>query len=584
MTEETDAPGLADAQNRVCQAALEAKLLVVAPAGSGKTHTAVARLLQLIGGDQLDQAEDIIALSFSRAASAELRRRARRGGLGATRISTFDSFATAVLLDVLDPSEIGYLDYDARIRRATAVLNDEDAEIPSVDGLLHVIVDEVQDLVADRSEMVIALLRRIGSGFTLFGDPAQAIYGYQEVARVDRSFLAVLERGDFGPIERIELMGSFRAISRHARQVLLFGPRIRAEDPHLVARDLRTYELGLPALQSLTGTSRMLASPQTGTTAVLARTNGQTLLLADQLWSVGVHFRLRPRADDLPTPRWIADKLLNEKDRVIPLARAATVLGDDENAQHRLVLLERLSNRRGIIDVARISSLLRARALPEELFDDPPAVTVSTIHRAKGLEFDRIIVTEFASENVSGLAEEIRVAYVALTRARDEIFTIPVPSADGGRLKLRDKRWTVSSYGGSGKVHSVEVFPGDSSMELPDLSKTDLERMHVHIASRVATGDPLMIEAPSRDGEPWKIMHEDVVVGMLTEALGVWLERCIRHERHRILGIDGLRVDCIDSVASDPAATQRAGFGRFGLHLRVRLAGLGTLIRDHDWR
>ena len=43
----------------------------------------------------------------------------------------------------------------------------------------HVLVDEIQDLVGPRAQLVMALLRLADAGFTLFGDPAQAIYGHQ---------------------------------------------------------------------------------------------------------------------------------------------------------------------------------------------------------------------------------------------------------------------------------------------------------------------------------------------------------------------------------------------------------------------
>ena len=46
-------------------------------------------------------------------------------------------------------------------------------------AMRHILIDEVQDLVGYRAEFVLALLEATDCGFTLFGDPAQSIYGFQ---------------------------------------------------------------------------------------------------------------------------------------------------------------------------------------------------------------------------------------------------------------------------------------------------------------------------------------------------------------------------------------------------------------------
>ena len=49
----------------------------------------------------------------------------------------------------------------------------------------HVVVDELQDLVGDRADLVRAVLELTGCGFTMLGDPAQGIYNFQ-LEGVDR--------------------------------------------------------------------------------------------------------------------------------------------------------------------------------------------------------------------------------------------------------------------------------------------------------------------------------------------------------------------------------------------------------------
>lgn len=112
-------------------------------------------------------------LSFSRAAVSAVRARLELREVAAANVRTFDSFAGQILLDA-DIEPIG--SYEARIRQATRVLNESD-EIPfEVESLRHVVMDEVQDLVGDRADFVLALLRRLDSdvGVTALGDPLQA--------------------------------------------------------------------------------------------------------------------------------------------------------------------------------------------------------------------------------------------------------------------------------------------------------------------------------------------------------------------------------------------------------------------------
>jgi DNA helicase-2/ATP-dependent DNA helicase PcrA len=76
--------------------------------------------------------------------------------------------------------------------------------------------------------------------------------------------------------------------------------------------------------------------------------------------------------------------------------------------------------------------------------DDADRLRLSTIHQAKGLEFDVVFVimlsegafpSRWSAESEGGLEEERRLFYVAITRARDQLYlTYPLlrPSRDGG--------------------------------------------------------------------------------------------------------------------------------------------------------
>ena len=75
----------------------------------------------------------------------------------------------------------------------------------------------------------------------------------------------------------------------------------------------------------------------------------------------------------------------------------------------------------------------------EALASNPP-IRLSTIHSAKGLEADHVILSSISSASVDRsrdslpelFDEECRVAYVAVTRARKSLTYVE----DGGRYRL----------------------------------------------------------------------------------------------------------------------------------------------------
>ena len=120
--------------------------------------------------------------------------------------------------------------YNDRIRACTTVLQTDDQAGEEVERLGHLLIDEVQDLVGVRAEMVLELLAHCRSGFTLFGDPSQAIYGFQVHedgnGPTSQEFYAELRERFAGDLEEVGLLDNFRARTAVARSALEFGPQL----------------------------------------------------------------------------------------------------------------------------------------------------------------------------------------------------------------------------------------------------------------------------------------------------------------------------------------------------------------------
>jgi Enoyl-(Acyl carrier protein) reductase/AAA domain len=211
-------PVLTEEQQRVVDAPVDGGTIVLAGPGTGKTFTLIARVSQL-----LHLGRRPLVLSFTRAVVRELHERLRSSGEGDARYLrpvTFDSFATRILSSI--PELIGWLNwetagYDGRIDAAVVALRQQpEAREWVLSRFDHVVVDEVQDLVGLRGQLVLTLLDLVPS-FTLFGDPAQGIYGWQEDS-------GGLSADDFLEAART------RARSDPAEHDLTFNHRARNDD------------------------------------------------------------------------------------------------------------------------------------------------------------------------------------------------------------------------------------------------------------------------------------------------------------------------------------------------------------------
>ncbi|XUM05217.1 3'-5' exonuclease [Streptomyces venezuelae ATCC 10712] len=441
----------------------------------------------------------MLVLSFSRAAVRELRDRIARHGERAerVRVQTFDSWAYQLLAGAYPDEEWKAHSFDERIRAATAAIEKGAVEAGQLGAPSHVVIDEAQDLVGDRRELVEALLDRFqrSCGFTVVGDSAQSIYGFQiedpeERAKETDLFFTWL-RTSYDDLVELHLTENFRATTPEARTALTLGPRLQnlsvsqdgAENAAAALHaELRERLLDLPDLGKLTddfALSTLRAFP--GRCAILTRDNRQALAVSELLHEHGVEHALKRSLQDRPVPYWVAELLRRAESLTLTESRFLQLLTETPLPAgvepERCWRLSRAATRRtgrGKVDVTALGRLVAEGRFPDDLADPETArLVVSTVHRAKGLEYDRVLLLSppsldelrKAHERLDVPAES-RALYVAMTRAREDLYHVTGPDASRMRRHRPTGRWYLGGWKRYER-YGIQAVVGDVHRDTP---------------------------------------------------------------------------------------------------------------------
>lgn len=608
----TDEGRLTPEQRAIVELPADARTLVTAGAGTGKTFCLIHRLAYLIEDEGLEAA-DVLVLSFSRAAVKEVKDRLVAHGSYARDVDvrTFDSYATWLLNEVDPGGPWKTVGFDGRIRAAVERIREGEYAAELVGEIRHLVVDEAQDLVQDRADLVKTLLTTIDAGFTLFGDPAQGIYSFQvedpeERIRGAAGLYEWIEATHRDDLNKESLNDNFRAQSPEAEVALPFGPMLGSVDADFgaIQRDLRTELMDsdglLGTLQDAAPVLLEMASPM----AILCRNNGEALVISRELHRLNMPHRLQRAAQDRVVPKWVASLFLTfdrprpSRTDVLGLLDTAS-LGSGVDPEQAWALLKRMDGspqNQAAVDLAGVRRRLAGGLVPDDLVRQEPArLVVSTIHRVKGLEFDQVVVVDpgDADGDLVEQAEAARTLYVAMTRPRERLMRIDaVTSLAKGRLaKLPNDRWAECGFGRSHYLRfSVEIRGEDVHSQDPAGTignAMDPRVVQKYLAVKVASGSPVTLmrldgtEMPPR----YSVDHEGVPLGVTSDKFGHALLRTLKatrgwEVRNWPKTITGVHVDTVETVAGSEAAGKNSGLGEFGVWLRPRLVGLGNF----EWK
>lgn len=285
-----------------------------------------------------------------------------------------------------------------------------------------VVVDEAQDMTSAQ----LALARGICKGrIAIVGDDRQAIYGFRGA---DPDSLDRL-KGELGAVE-MGLTTTYRC----GRSIVEVAARI--------VPDFQAAPTNADGLITELHSAKLADTAQAGD-FILSRTNAPLVETAMQLLKQGK--RTKVAGKDIGAGLQALIKKLTGKARSVPefldrlagwQAREVRRAGDDEKKVD--AIMDKADMLRTMAEDAPNVAAIGNRII--DLFTDDGlgaagVITCSSVHRAKGLEADRVFVLEETLKDTT--IEEQNIRYVAITRARSELVWVgsnygqpPVPAAE----------------------------------------------------------------------------------------------------------------------------------------------------------
>lgn len=407
----------------------------------------------------------------------------------AAQIEVGDAMATPQFADDLKPLAViapavlrrytqakqaaGHIDFGDMLERAIRALGDGRATIP----FTHVLVDEYQDCSAAQTQLLAALVHH-GCELMVFGDPEQAIYGFggngytplceiaddAKVMSLPQSHRLHQENAALATAV-VNARTSKIVTQRQGTQPVLVRSRDLTDQTHSVVRDVeqlldqgvdpsriavlaRTRAFLRPVEQRLLATG--MNADQQGITRDLRHAQRVLRLVKFVEWHARRYDSIDPdEAAYVLHNVTFADPQFRLESLARSLERAAS--SPSLEGRYRAcsdVYLHLLGGVRANTevhhDLNRWAPICRNHACAAEMLralkrSDKQAIQTMTIHAAKGREWDHVFVVGVAdgqlplylSKGTRMLAEERRLLYVAITRARESLrlYFAPVDHA-----------------------------------------------------------------------------------------------------------------------------------------------------------
>ena len=445
---------LSETQRRIIDDDQSQHIVVAAGPGSGKTRLLVHKLASLMMLEDVKH-EQMLMLTFSRAAANEFKSRllALIGNAAYfIEIRTFHSYCFDLL------GRVGNLEESATVvRRAAEMIESGEVEPGRITKSV-LVIDEAQDMDQDEFALVRALMKRNENMRVIaVGDDDQNIYGF----RGSNSGYMLSLVADYGArlAEMTENFRSARALVDVSNAFVgTIRGRVKKEKIRAVSDEpgcvrLFRYTDGCLEIPLAEAIRSHLSE---GSVCVLTQTNEQAERVTGLLRHLGIRCGLIQSNDGFPLTNLAEIRYFLQQ---LDMAEGNGVIDEKAWNQARenlirtwnestcLLLCLRILDRFAQVNHRKYRRDLTEYLLESQMEDyqDNPVgqVTVSTIHRAKGREFDHVSLL------LAGKAlrddEDRRRVYVGLTRAKKSLdIHTTLPDFDGftfpGLLREKNER------------------------------------------------------------------------------------------------------------------------------------------------
>ena len=413
--------------NRQCEIIddKESKYIVVAAGpGSGKTRVLVHKLASLLLLEDVKH-EQLLMLTFSRAAATEFKKRLIDlvgNAAHYVEIKTFHSYSFDLI------GKQGNLD-EAKdvVRRAAEMIENGEVEASKIAKSV-LVIDEAQDMGQDDFRLVQALMRQNEEMRVIaVGDDDQNIYGFR--GSDSRYMQSIVEQEGAKLYEMTDNYRSAKAVVDCANR---FVQRIPGRLKRTTIQSATREDGKVMTLKSLLDTEINVQ----GSTAILTRTNEETMQVAYELEQRGLHATVAQsmggfRFGNLAEVRYFLkqlgrneisiskEKWLKAKQRTLETYASSTCLSV---IKHFFADFEAT---RQVFYHSDLREFIFESNIEDFIAADDQSVFVSTIHKAKGREFD----TVYLLSPVPGSRDinDMRAYYVGLTRAKRNLYLVTNP-------------------------------------------------------------------------------------------------------------------------------------------------------------
>ena len=409
-------------------------IVVAAGPGSGKTRVLVHKLASLLLLEDVKH-EQLLMLTFSRAATTEFKKRLIDlvgNAAHYVEIKTFHSYGFDLI------GKQGSLDEANDVVRHAAEMIEKGEVEPSKIAKSVLVIDEAQDMRQDDFRLVQALMRQNEEMRVIaVGDDDQNIYAFR--GSDSRYMQSLVDQESAKLYEMTDNYRSAKAIVDCANR---FVQRIPNRMKHAPIQSATGEEGKVMTLKTLHNAEIKVQ----GGTAILTRTNEETMQVAYELEQRGLHATVAQsmggfRFGNLAEVRYFIKQIGKDDEVTISKEKWQEAKKRTLKAYASSTCLDIM--RHFFADFEAIHRTYYRSDLREFVFEsniedfiasDEKSVFVSTIHKAKGREFDTVYLMSTIPDGRQ--VEDLRAYYVGLTRAKRNLYLITDPPTEYSSISI----------------------------------------------------------------------------------------------------------------------------------------------------